>query len=309
MSYHFFTSPNKKHPHTTIWEIFGDRAIRLAWPNAENDKHANCIAKPGQPIIETICDLLKNIGLEGYSHWPLTLDPCQYYPRMARPPDQHPQQFPGKYPGSNDDAHAIAMSLGQLNVLTRQLEEICQTVHPAPNTLETYGHAIRNLLILACTEVESHWRGVLVENGLKKNSYKTSDYVQLLVAMQLDKYSLDFPSYPWLSTKRPFQGWNSTTPTQSLGWYDAYNAVKHDREQSFHRATLAHAFDAVGACAIMMLAQYGDSISNWNDSNPARFFSINERPVWNLSEVYTIDYKNSDAENERWNPVSYPFYR
>ncbi|WP_143046682.1 hypothetical protein [Bradyrhizobium erythrophlei] len=28
-------------------------------------------------------------------------------------------------------------------------------------------------------------------------------------------------------------------PSQDLEWYDAYNAVKHDRENSFERATLA----------------------------------------------------------------------
>lgn len=125
--------------------------------------------------------------------------------------------------------------------------------------------------------------------------------------MKLDKYSLEFPSYPWLNARCPFQGWQSTAPTKSLGWYDAYNAVKHDREGSFSRATLAHAFDAVGACTIMMLAQYGESITNWANSDPARFFNINERPVWNLSEAYVVDYKKPDVESENWNPIFYKF--
>ena len=86
--------------------------------------------------------------------------------------------------------------------------------------LDTYGHEIRNLLILACTEIEAHWRGILNANRVKKDRYTTVDYVSLLDAMRLDKFSVNFPRYPWLRSRRPFEGWTSAAPTQSLRWYD-----------------------------------------------------------------------------------------
>jgi len=307
MRFHFFSQPHENGPYTSIWEVTDGRAVRLGIANPETVKNSSCMVKPGQSGVEAIRELLNNMGFGECSHWPLELEPGQYYPRIARPGDQHFQQFPGNYPGAINDAHAIAMSLGQLNVLTRQLAEICQTVHPANNTLETYGHSIRNLLILACTEVEAHWRGILIANDIKQKRYTTATYVQILAAMRLDEYSLGYPYYPWLNTRGPFHGWNSITPTESLSWYDAYNAVKHDREGSFYRATLGHAFDAVGACVILMLAQYGHTVDNWQESETARFFRIDKRPSWVPSEVYTFDYNNAGAANKTWTPVPFPF--
>lgn len=305
--FHFFSIPHSTGTYSTVWEIFDDKAVRIGVPNAETLENCHCVVSPGQSGIEAISHLLDNTALGKCRHWPLTLDPGQYYPRIARPSDQHAEESPGSCPGAHQDSHSIAMALGQLDVLTQKLEEICQTVHPAQETFGTYGHAIRNLLILACTEVEAHWRGVLVANGSKQKQFSTADYVKLLSAMQLNKYSVDFPYYPWVEKRRPFSGWNSITPTQSLSWYGAYNSAKHDREKSFSRATLGHVFDAVSACAIMMYAQYGYSIPGWGDSHAARFFNINERPVWAPSEVYTLDYKSIWAGEEKWIPINYPF--
>ena len=76
------------------------------------------------------------------------LKPGEYYPRMARPIDQYPDQAPGWSPGSQREADTIAIGHGQLTALTRQLDRICQTIHPTRDTFATYGHDIRNLLIL-----------------------------------------------------------------------------------------------------------------------------------------------------------------
>lgn len=101
-------------------------------------------------------------------------------------------------------------------MLVRQLKNICQVIHPAKTTLFTYGHAIRNLLILAATEVESHWRGILFDNGIIKDKYSTIDYVLLKEELRLDEYSVSFPTYPWLEPLRPFENWNKDRPTGSL---------------------------------------------------------------------------------------------
>jgi hypothetical protein len=74
----------------------------------------------------------------------------------------------------------IASARGQLVSLKRKLETICQTVQPSEKTLDlVYGHEIRNLLILAATEVETHWRGILIANGVS-TPRNTNEYVKLV---------------------------------------------------------------------------------------------------------------------------------
>jgi hypothetical protein len=83
--------------------------------------------------------------------------------------------------------------------------------------------------------------------GMEDGRYRNmNEYVVLRDAMKLDEYAITFPAYPWLEAIVPFKGWGSTTkPSRDLPWYDAYNAVKHNREKEFERATLQHAFSAV----------------------------------------------------------------
>jgi hypothetical protein len=116
----------------------------------------------------------------------MELAPGQYYPRMARIVEQH---VGGDHPvhicpGHLQLKNELAMMRGQLASLTNKLIEICRTVHPAEATFHVYGHEICNLLILACTEVEVHWRGVLEANG-RSGRFNTNTYVALQKAMKL----------------------------------------------------------------------------------------------------------------------------
>jgi hypothetical protein len=251
----------------------------------------------------------KQLPLEDPKIYSLHLQPGQYYPRMARPNDQHWHGSPGSNPGELDHKSFIAIALSQLNVLTRQLEGICQVIHPTHSTFDTYGHTIRNLLILACTEVETHWRGILVENGINKQVFRTTDYSKLLGAMRLNEYSVSFPSFPWLDALSPFRNWDPLMPTISLSWYDAYNAVKHNREVEFSRATLRHAFEAVAACAIMIVSQFGQSFDGWQSSDSGRFFNFESFAKWSPADVYTFPYENywNNGREETWRHVKYPF--
>ena len=165
----------------------------------------------------------------------------------------------------------------------------------------------RNLLILACTEVETHWRGVLVANGAAQMSERliTSQYVKLNNAMKLDHYAVAFTNYPWLEPFKPYDGWGSTgRPTQELPWYDAYNATKHDRENSFSRATLRYVFEAISATAILVVAQYELLESFGQNSELRSIFQFTSFPSWLNSEVYILP---SDGLSGEWRPVNFPF--
>jgi len=133
-------------------------------------------------------------------------------------------------------------------ILADELLELFETIEPVPPNYHVFGHKIRRLLILACTEVEVSWRRVLEMNGLRKPRYTTNDYIRLMVPMRLDGWQLSLPRYPQLGVFTPFATWDAANPTQSLQWYDAYNAVKHDRRQ-IDKGTLQYTIEAVVQCS------------------------------------------------------------
>ena len=286
MSYYLRVFLNPNGQNKQVWKIENDTAERIDVSNTENGPGTFFRANPG----ETIWDALSR-----QTHWltefhPLKLQPGVYYRRMARPIDHHPSQRLGWNPGIHEEADFVANAEGQLTALARQLGRICQTVQPEEETFKTFGHDIRNLLILACTEVESHWRGVLVKNGETKEHLNTRNYVPLREAMRLDEYAVAFPDYPWLVPFKPFEGWTTASPTSTLRWYDANNAVKHNRELKFKQATLRHTFEAVAACAIMMAAQFGLHLDGGWRSELQSFFLFSAVPEWPFSDVYISPY-------------------
>jgi hypothetical protein len=164
--------------------------------------------------------------------------------------------------------------------------------------------------------VENHWREVLKSNGLLKERYTTRDYVALNRPMKLDKYAVAFPNHPWIEPIRPFVGWGVTgNTTPGLRWYDAYNAVKHAREAEFERGTLQFAFEAISACAVMMVAQFGEHANPQDHPELGSFIDISAAPTWEYSELYVfaggaIEYVGFDGEAaNRWSPVNYKFTR
>ena len=304
MCYYLRDVPGYKH--LEAWKIDDHVAVRVGVPNAEYGAGTYFKAEPGGSVWDAIRKGTPWFGPDGHNPFvKAQLAPGFYYPRIARPLEQHPQEAPGWSPGATNEANSIAIARSQLAVLTRQLDRICQTVHPTKQTLSTFGHDIRNLLILACTEVEAHWRGVLVANAVRKDRYQTKDYVKLAPVMKLNEYAVKFPSYPWLDPVKPFKDWGKTgKPTKELSWYDAYNAVKHDRESKFEAATLSCAFEAISACFVMLAAQFGLKDGLGQRSEILAFFQFCSLPLWSPSDVYIFPYGEA---SQKWSPTNFNF--
>lgn len=291
-----------------VWKIGDDAAIRIGVANAKHGPGTYFEAATGQSIWEAIRQSTPWFEPDGQNPFhKINLQPGEYYPRIARPVDQHPTEAPGWSPGASRETNVVAIARGQLTTLTRQLDRICQTIQPVPSNYSAFGHDIRNLLILACAEVETHWRGVLAANGVNKDRYSTQDYVALRRAMKLDEYSVTFPNYPWLEDISPFRGWGSSgRPTQELEWYAAYNAVKHNREAEFEKATLLHVFEALSACVVMMAAQFGLSSGLGQRSELQASYKFSMLPSWPPSEIYIYPYEEPATD---WLPVLFDFSR
>lgn len=208
--------------------------------------------------------------------------PGEHYPFIARPLEGLPADH-GWSPSELTAADQLARARGQLVALTRRLGDICQVVEPTRRNAKAYGHEVRNLLILASTEVEAHWRIVMRANGVAKPVLTRNDYMRLAGPMGLRAYAVSFPQFPWLPAVRPFAGWKRGG---KLRWYDAYNAVKHEREAHFPEATLERAILAVTAAVVMVEAQYGTHKAFEADGELRSFFRIEGRPAWPPAKVY-----------------------
>ncbi len=146
-----------------------------------------------------------------------------------------------------------------IRVLIQKLDEIFLFIEPNEITKKTYSHKIRELLILACTEVEiflNYYLG-LCHIPPPKNGFSTKDYVNLKKKLHLDEFEFNLISYPDLGSLNPFESWDPEKPTQSLFWYNAYNKTKHDRTAHFSEANLWNSINAVVACLVMHCIKFG----------------------------------------------------
>jgi len=165
-------------------------------------------------------------------------------------------------------------------------------VEPSTANSAAYGHLIRELLILACMEVEASWSAVLRENGVTRQRLNTTDYIKLLQPMALDTYQLSLSSYQHFPCFTPFGGWDAARATQSLIWYDSYNKTKHDRESNLHLATLENAIHAVGAAVVMFYAQYGYTVES----------ALGEQPVLFIRTIFSLGIDHARSEEAIYIP-------
>lgn len=150
-------------------------------------------------------------------------------------------------------------ALKSVRLLLDRLDELFLYIEPCSASLSTYGHKTRELLILACTEVENAWTRYLVEaNTVPVNgkSFTTADYVKLAAPIYLSDFQLTLKAVPAIAPSRPFHGWTGAEPTKSLVWYDCYNQTKHDRKTHFDKATLKNCVDAVSANLALFSARF-----------------------------------------------------
>jgi hypothetical protein len=229
-----------------VWKAETNQATRI--DVSKSDLNI-CNLAPALDIISSL-----KLQYSDSEFYELCLAPGEHYPRMARPDSSSPTEPLGRNPDDSDEfRYERAKSTGQLHALIGQMEQICRVVHPEGKNLDAFGHEIRNILILACTEVEMHWKNVLEANGATGES--TKDYVKLASPMKLANYKVDFTYYPWLDPVRPFEKWGTTVCTsKDIEWYSAYNRVKHNRVANFPEATLLRAFQSIAACFVMLCA-------------------------------------------------------
>lgn len=250
-------------------------------------------------------DLKKHYCIE-----PAYYQPGQYYARVYRPIigekkvvtllsanskiknlENEIKQYRDFIPYNNRE---LISSVNQLSVLSQNLALLFQTIEPDKINYHVFGHNIRNLLILTCTEVEAQLKGVYQSIARKeKDRYYTTDYVKLCEILKLKDYSVNLGYFPLDNDIEPFKNWDASMPTKSISWYDNYNAVKHDRENQFSKATLWSVIEAIAGLAILLIAQYGENLPYWKEQIGG-FFTFNTTPNWEFTDKYLPPFSGED---------------
>lgn len=205
--------------------------------------------------------------------------PGVYYPRMMR----ENLRFTHRGPSFLQDMRAYQN-------IQSSLDNLFNFIEPVEINLTTYGHKIRELLILACTEVEYLLLKTLTENGYQEKSrYSTWDYIKCRDVLKLNKYETKLIQYSDLKVFAPFKDWSNEKgkTTESIPWYDAYNRVKHNRNDNISHANLEHLLDAISAIHILLESQYGEGIfqSIFGQAEHKSLFSTLKRPIWELHQI------------------------
>lgn len=189
----------------------------------------------------------------------------------------------------NNTETELRDSLQSLRILLDKLDELLLFIEPQGNGINTYSYKTRELLILACTEVENSWTKYLQISGSKPNgkNYNTTDYIKLLKPLHLKEFKISLKIKSDIQDIIPFDNWNSQNPSTSLDWYDSYNKTKHDRENHFDKATLEKCIKAISANIVMFCVRFSP-YTLWNSNNSTssvfnQFFNI---------ELINPDYKS-----------------
>lgn len=283
-----------------IWHFDGVKAVRLG--AIDPDERSMVVLKDGESLRAAMQRIPVCSDNKFVIHR-MELPPGGYFPRMARPEANHSGESLGALPNIGEETFTLTSALNSMRSLVGALDLIFRTVHPVDANMKCFGDSIRNLLILACTECEAHWRGILAANNALPKDPRTRHFIKLKKAMRLDEFAVKLHQYPWLGSFRPFAGWNVDFPTKSLLWYDDYNASKHSREIEFHRSTINSAINSVIAVWILIVAQFGyDGIRKFRDLS--EYFHLEFVPLWRFSEVYIPHYDGYVRVVSR---VDYPF--
>lgn len=182
------------------------------------------------------------------------------------------KRFPTFYDGHTDDyvLKAEYMPVEVRHSMVRALDTLLADLMVALNFIEpddanltVYSNRLYELLLRAATEFESNCKGILIANGYrgKRRDLGIEDYRNLDSVLKLSEYEVVFSFWNSERTLTPLSSWKTS---HTLGWYKAYNDVKHNRTENFQLANLSNVLNAIAGVACVVYAQLGPYMSGVN---------------------------------------------
>lgn len=218
------------------------------------------------------------------------LDVNSYYPRIWRGFAYVNGVSYSPHKGTKyDEYRSKIQCVSAASSLFAEFLEVFRYVDPHTSNYNTFGVRIRELLILACTEIEANWRGVLEAHGIKprRKYFNTEDYSRLIDPLHLPEWGVVVKYQPGLGAVKPFEFWSASNSTQSIPWYEAYNLVKHDRLGNMEYANFFNLYSAIAALFIMQVAQWG--VSAFEDMELKSPFTVTSLPSFSFDDMPVSD--------------------
>lgn len=231
------------------------------------------------------------------------------YPHVARG-----EKYPTEYLDKNGD---IRVHLAAYELLKRDFRTLLEYIEPTGDNFKTYSHRTYELLLRACTEVETLAKLVFEANQVEIGKDNIARYSDLDGPMRLSQYvveTVDF-TYP---NFRPYEAFAGPKGNRSPDWYSAYNGVKHHRRERFRQASLGHVLKAIGGVYVLLSAQIGTQFDNrfvyWKmDKNggvsfvtQGDLFGLVAVPEWADDEKYDFDWDGLKISSEPYQLVEIP---
>jgi len=194
--------------------------------------------------------------------------------------------------------------LESFEILKRDLQRLFEFIEPCPDNYSTFSHRTFDLILRACTEIESNCKQILRANKHTIDDVNILRFSDLNGPMKLSEYvvccpAIDFPDFS------PFEAFaHAKRKHRSPLWFRAYNEAKHDRANFFSSASLKNVIESIGAVYIILSAQYGYHFDGGLGSisgvsvGPPKYFSLRSHPSWSTDESYKFDWATLLSTNK-----------
>lgn len=220
----------------------------------------------------------------------------------------------------------LQLSRAYINI-EKELRSIFNFIEPDEKNKDTFSFELYSLLLRACTEVELNCKQIMESNGAipQGRFFTMTDYKKLEKSSLLSKYTVEFSNWRQRNATSheleyvekefcPFANF-ATHINKSPDWYEAYNAVKHNREENLEKANLENCMNAVAGILILLYSQFGSCCIETYGSNGYRgpdaedydlyfdadiIFEIHPPQIddWSSEELYDFEWSNIQADSE-----------
>ena len=206
--------------------------------------------------------------------------------------------------------------------IEKELRRLFNYIEPDESNKDVFSFELYSLLLRACTEVELNCKQIMEANGASPigRHFTMVDYKKLEQSSLLSKYKVVFKNWRKRNTTtneveyvkkeiHPFENFDSTIG-KAPDWYDAYNKVKHNREENLEKANLDNCISAVAGILVLLYSQFGANCVETYGSNGVSFIELDAYDerfdadiIFDIYPPQLSDWSDSELYDFNWNDI------
>lgn len=144
----------------------------------------------------------------------------------------------------------------QLNCTTNYVDHSVDSNNTMYNA-DTFSHEFVKLIMLASSEFEVLCKELCINSGININK---NENILVLSKSVLNEYPkiVNTVIHTSYSSLMPLKDWkivihNGNEQVMGIDWWQAHNNLKHERNNSYHKATLANCVNSMAALMVLEL--------------------------------------------------------